>query len=393
MRMNEQSSTGQPLVSIITPSYNHASFLEQTIQSVLAQDYPSIEYIVVDGGSTDGSVEIIKRYEHGIARWVSEADRGQSHAINKGFRLARGDIVAWLNSDDLYFPDAVSTAVRRFQQQPNLGLFYGHCVFVGRDGEFVRYFTEVEPYDRSRLCNCSDYIMQPTTFFRRDVLLDVGLLDESLHFTMDWDLWCRLAKSGCGVHYESALIAATRVYPETKTLAGGRTRLDEIKRIIRRHGTAWWPHAWYGYYACEVRQFLERERFPFFRRLCLGLRLLSLTFGAARNIVYDLRQGKNLYGLRRYTHRLLKGARLTWPLYGEARAIELSFRADVPLVGTVQLAGAEPVPLKLPGSPKPGLVRVPIPARKSNHVIDLSIIIERPTRPNLPARLEKVELV
>lgn len=390
--MNSQSSASQPLVSIITPSYNHAPFLEQTIRSVLAQDYPNIEYIVVDGGSTDGSVEIIKRYEDGIARWVSEPDRGQSHAINKGFRLARGDIVAWLNSDDLYFPDAVSTAVRRFQERPDLGLLYGHCVFVDRDGAFVRYFTEVEPYDKFRLCNCSDYIMQPTTFFRRDVLLDVGLLDESLHFTMDWDLWCRLAKSGCGVHYEPKLIAATRVYPETKTSAGGRTRLDEIKRIVRRHGTAWWPHAWYGYYACEVRQFLERDRFPFFRRLCLTLRLLSLTFGAARNIVYDLRRGKNLYGLRRYTHQLLKRARLAWPLYGDAREIEISFRTDVPLAGTVQLAGAEPVPFRIPGSPRPAAVRVPIPKDQSRHVIDLAVVVERPKRPRVPAWLDKVQL-
>jgi glycosyltransferase involved in cell wall biosynthesis len=120
----------QLIVSIIIPSYNQALFLEQCLNSVLDQDYPDIECIVIDGGSTDGSVDIIRRYEERLAYWVSEPDKGQSHAINKGFLQATGEIVAWLNSDDLYFPGAVSSAVKCFQNNSKLVLFYGHCLFI-----------------------------------------------------------------------------------------------------------------------------------------------------------------------------------------------------------------------------------------------------------------------
>ncbi len=384
---------GRPLVSIVTPSYNQAEFLEQTIRSVLAQDYRNIEYIVVDGGSTDGSVEIIKRYADRIATWVSEPDQGQSDAINKGFRMATGEIVAWLNSDDLYFPDAVSTIVRRFEEQPNLGLSYGDCVFVDREGAFARYFTEVEPYNEFRLRNCSDYIMQPTTFFRRDLLLEIGLLNESLHFTMDWDLWCRFAENGCGVHYEPKLIAATRVYPETKTSAGGGTRLLEIKGTLKRHSTSWWPHAFYGYYAAEVRQFRERKDLSFFRRLCLTVRLFCLHLGAARNVIFAECAANNLYGLRRGTHEIGKEARLAWPLYRNAREIELTFRAKAPLRGTVTFAGSEPVRFTLPGPSNSGPVRLTIPQEPGRHVIDMTVAFEPPKRLSFTPRLEKVRLL
>ncbi len=385
--------TQRPLVSIVTPSYNQAAFLEETIRSVLAQDYPHIEYIVVDGGSTDGSVEIIKRYEGGIARWVSEPDEGQSHAVNKGFRMASGEIVAWLNSDDLYFPDAVSTAVRRFEEHPDLGLLYGDSVFVDRDGAFVRYFTEAEPYNEFRLRNCSDYIMQPTAFFRRDRLLEIGMLDESLHFTMDWDLWCRFATSGCRVHYERTLIAAARVYPEAKTSAGGGARLAEIKGTLKRHRTSWWPHALYGYYATEVRQLLERKDLSFFRRLCLTVRLFCLYLGAARNVIFAECCANNLYGLRRSTRGIRKEARLTWPIYRDAGEIEITFRSKAPVRGTAELAGAAPVGFTLPGSSNPGSVRLVIPQEPAGHVLDVAVAFGRPRRRGFAAWLEKVQLL
>jgi glycosyltransferase involved in cell wall biosynthesis len=382
----------QPLVSIITPSYNHAAFLDETIRSVLAQDYANIEYIVVDGGSTDGSVEIIKRHAGRIAKWVSEPDEGQSHAINKGFRMASGDIVAWLNSDDLYFPDAVSTAVRRFVADERLGLFYGHGVFVDRGGAFVRYFTEVEPYDEFRLRNCSDYIMQPTTFFRRDVLVDVGLLDESLHFTMDWDLWCRFAESGCGVHCEPKLIAATRVYPETKTTAGSRPRLVEIFRTLRRHATGWWPHAYFGFRATELRRALERRDLSLLRRARLNARLFFLRLANWRNIVYDRRRANDLYGLRRRTNELLPHARLTWPVYKNASRVVLKVRAGCECT----LALRSPDGSRVEKTLVPGTTAdVELALRESpepRHVLDLTCAIGETRGERTTVVLEEVRL-
>jgi len=361
-----------PLVSIITPSYNQAEFLERTIRSVLAQDYARIEYIIVDGGSTDGSVEIIKRYEAKIAKWVSEPDQGQSDAINKGFRMATGEIVAWLNSDDLYFPDAVSTAVRCFQQQPSLGLFYGDCVFLDRQGQFLRYFTEVESYSRFRLCNCTDFIMQPTTFFKRETLVSVVLLDASLHYCMDWDLWCRLSKSGCGVHYEPRPVAATHIYPEMKTMAGSRPRLKEIRRVLKRHGTSLWPHAYFGFYSTEVRRILTHETIPFVRRVFLHCLLLLLRLGNGRNILYDLRRQKHLYGIRRRSNRLRQQATIHVPVYRPVSKLCLTLRNRCRAAQRVriEIAGAkeETITLSSYGEPCTYTVEIPEAVARTNEV-------------------------
>ena len=126
-----------PLVSILTPSFNQAPYLEETIQSVLLQDHPRLEYIIVDGGSTDGSIEVIKKYEHKLAWWVSEKDKGQTDAINKGFARASGEILAWINSDDTYEPGAVSAAVKYLQEHPNVGMVYGDCNFINEAGRVI----------------------------------------------------------------------------------------------------------------------------------------------------------------------------------------------------------------------------------------------------------------
>jgi len=248
----------QPLVSIIVPSFNQAIFIEQCLCSILAQDYSDIEIIVIDGGSTDGSVEIIRRYQDRLAYWVSETDNGQSHAINKGFQRAQGDIVAWLNSDDVYFPTAVSVAVQQFQKNKNLSLFYGQCVYIDECGNFLRYFSEIEPWNKKRLLNFSDFIMQPTTFFRREKLYEIGLLDEALHYGMDWDLWCKLSCVG-DVHFEPNVIAANREYGTTKTKSGGWVRLKELLKIQQRHMTGFWPHAFFGLCATEVKLKAEQS--------------------------------------------------------------------------------------------------------------------------------------
>ena len=153
-----------PKISVVTPCLNQAEFLPLTIESILAQKYPNLEYIIIDGGSTDGSQEIIKSYESHIDYWHSCKDGGQADAINKGFLKVSGDIVAWLNADDLYLPGAFERAAQCFSTDPQLDLLYGDCVFIDKQGQFIRYFTECEPYNPKRLRNSSDFIMQPTTF-------------------------------------------------------------------------------------------------------------------------------------------------------------------------------------------------------------------------------------
>jgi GT2 family glycosyltransferase len=204
-----------PLVSIVTPSYNQASFLEQTIRSVLEQDYPRLEYMVVDGGSKDGSVEIIKRYADQLGWWVSEKDRGQGDAINKGLGRVKGEILAWLNSDDYYLPGAVSSAVRIFEQNPDVVLVYGDMLAVDENGNT----TNVLKYGQFSLEDllCFQIIGQPAVFMRREAYEKAGGLDISFHFMLDHHLWIRIAQQGRILHMPE-LWAAARYHSQAKNL-------------------------------------------------------------------------------------------------------------------------------------------------------------------------------
>jgi len=194
------------LVSIITPSYNQAAFLEQTIQSVLSQEYPSIEYILVDGGSTDGSLEIIERYRQRFAWWVSEPDSGQAQALNKGFLHATGEIVAWLNSDDLYLAGAVSQAVTALQNNPKLGFVFGDAITIDATGNPLSRLR-FEDYHLLDLIGFR-IICQPAVFMRRSVLELAGNLDESYHYLLDHQLWIRLARQAPFQHVPATWAAA-----------------------------------------------------------------------------------------------------------------------------------------------------------------------------------------
>jgi glycosyltransferase involved in cell wall biosynthesis len=182
-----------PKVSIITPSYNQGRYIEATIRSVLAQDYPNIEYIIIDGGSKDDSVEIIRRYADRMAYWVSEKDKGHADALNKGFGRARGEILAWLNSDDTYYPGAVSEAVAYLQAHPKVGMVYADANLTDHSGTVVGKFAARQTSYRAMLRG-SVHIPQATTFFRADVWRQVGPLDLSLFFSFDYDLWVKIAK-------------------------------------------------------------------------------------------------------------------------------------------------------------------------------------------------------
>lgn len=223
----------KPLVSIITPSYNQGKFIRETIESVLSQDYDNIEYIVVDGLSTDNSLDIIKEYE-GRLTFISEKDHGQSDAINKGFRMAHGEIVAWLNSDDVYEPHCISRAVEEFEKNEKLGLLYGDGYIIDADSNKLKVFEYTQEFDYWKLVNFWDYIMQPATFFKREVLQQVGYLDENLHYCMDWDLWIKLAAVS-EVKYIPELLACSREYGDTKTSTGGDKRLEEIIGLLQKY--------------------------------------------------------------------------------------------------------------------------------------------------------------
>jgi GT2 family glycosyltransferase len=214
--MNLTQLTKQPLVSIVTPSYNQASYLEQTIRSVLEQDYPRIEYMVIDGGSTDHSVEMIKKYADRLAYWVSEKDNGQAEAINKGFALATGEILAWLNSDDYYLLNTVSVAVRCLEQNPDVVMVYGDMFAVDGDGQTTNIlrFKQLSLEDLL----CFQIIGQSSVFFRRSAFEKAGPLETSFHFMLDHHLWIRLAQQGRILHIPQ-IWSAARYHPQAKNRA------------------------------------------------------------------------------------------------------------------------------------------------------------------------------
>jgi glycosyltransferase involved in cell wall biosynthesis len=236
--------TNHPLVSIITPSFNQGAFIAEAIESVLAQDYPNIEYLIVDGGSRDSTLDVLRRYQQRV-RWLSEPDGGQADAINKGLALTRGDIVAWLNSDDVYAPGAVSRAVEAILAHPAAALVYGQAEVIDRSGAVIGPHPYIEPFDLQRLIHHLDFIVQPATFFRRAPLMAVGGLDAGLHYCLDYDLWIKLALRH-SVHFIPEVLARERVYSERKTASGGLERLKEIERMIRRYGRPILPSFYYG---------------------------------------------------------------------------------------------------------------------------------------------------
>jgi len=204
-----------PKVSIVTPSYNQGQFLERTILSVLNQNYPNLEYIIIDGGSTDGSVEIIKKYEKYLAYWVSEPDKGQSDAINKGFKISRGEILAYLNSDDIYCEGTIRKIANYFSVHSKIYLIYGDYILIDAQDNVIKYKKEIE-FNYNILLYGFSYIPQPTVFFKRDIFANIGLFDVKLNYVMDCDYWLRVARRYRIQHIPSFL-ASFRVHKFSKT--------------------------------------------------------------------------------------------------------------------------------------------------------------------------------
>lgn len=224
-------SDSQPLptVTVVTPSYNQGRFIRETIDSVLSQDYPAIEYMVIDGGSTDDTVSILKSYGSKVS-WISEPDRGQSEAINKGWKRATGEILAWLNSDDIYLPGAISKAVTYLQSHPDVGLVYGDGFHISEEGQALGRFPS-EPFSKDRLKETC-FIAQPGAFMRRSVIEQVGWVQESLRYCMDYDLWIRISKR-YQLQYVPIPMASIRLHTECKTVKDRAATYAETVRMLK----------------------------------------------------------------------------------------------------------------------------------------------------------------
>jgi glycosyltransferase involved in cell wall biosynthesis len=222
----KSSHMSAPIVSVITPSFNQAQFLPETLKSVREQTYDDIEHIVVDGGSTDGTLEILRTAPD--IRWISEKDRGQVHAINKGFAMAKGSILAWLNSDDTLNPDAVSLAAAALEKT-GADLVYGDLEIVDESGSFMRMSYGI-PFDFRVLLYGINYIGQQTVFFRRDLLSRAGPLREEFDNGFDYELWLRFAEQG-KFAYDPALKAQIRYHAAAKSVARNATTRSDADRI------------------------------------------------------------------------------------------------------------------------------------------------------------------
>lgn len=246
--MNEKIN---PTVSIITPSFNQAAFLEETMRSVLEQDYPNIEYIIMDGGSKDGSLEIIQKHAGRLAAWESKPDRGQTDAINQGFGKASGEIFAWLNSDDILLPGAVSAAVKALQANPQAGMVYGNALLINAEGKKIGDFPAAQT-DLRKLRQGYVHIPQQASFFRADLWKQVGPLDPSFYFAMDYDLWVRLAGEAPLVYLPGHTWASFRLHGDAKTIAADARCWPEMLRVHYRDGGHWLSPIVLKYYIRKV---------------------------------------------------------------------------------------------------------------------------------------------
>lgn len=244
----------QPRVTIVMPSLNQARFLEEAIQSVLAQDYPNVEFIIIDGGSTDGSVDIIKKYADRLAHWVSEPDRGHGDALCKGFSRATGEILAWLNSDDSYFPGAIRRAVEAFQEDPSADLVYGDVLIVDEHNRSLgeRRLTRMDWYDFLGQGNC---LAQPAAFWTRRIYEQVGGIDASYYFQLDLDFFVRVVAAGRIKHLRERL-ASLRIHPEGKMVRAEHIRRVELERLRQQYVNQRPGRLWYSWQFLSARQLM-----------------------------------------------------------------------------------------------------------------------------------------
>jgi glycosyltransferase involved in cell wall biosynthesis len=257
-------------IAIVTPSFNQGAFIERTIQSVLSQNVAGLDYVVADGGSKDQTVEILKNYE-GRLRWVSEKDKGQADAVNKGIAMTDGAILGWLNSDDIYYPGAVAAVLGFFDAHPEIDLVFGNANHIDENDRVLEPYA-TEPWDVARLREVC-YLCQPSVFFRRQVVERHGGLDARLRYCMDYEYWLRLGHMGIKVAQLPQVLAGSRLHAATKTLGARIQCHREINDMMRQHcGRV--PDRWLFNYAHTV---LDENGVPRARQLrfALGLSVIS----------------------------------------------------------------------------------------------------------------------
>ncbi len=226
-----------PKITVVTPSYNQGHFIEETIRSVLLQNYPNLEYLIIDGGSTDSTVEVIRKYEKYITYWVSEKDRGQSDAINKGFEKATGDIICWLNSDDYYYPNTLYRVANHFMNDSNKNkIIFGQGTFL-----FEQYNLKI-PNKTAKLSkkltiDFCDYVIQPSSFWTKSVWDKVGILKNEIHYCFDWEWFIRASKVGVNLQMVEDIFSVYRIHSAHKSSNAGQKRIVEISNLCRKvHG-------------------------------------------------------------------------------------------------------------------------------------------------------------
>lgn len=227
-----------PRVTVITPSYNQGQFIESTIRSVLLQGYPNLEYIINDGGSTDNTIDIIRKYDKWISRWSCKPDNGQADAINKGWKIATGEFLAWINSDDEYMPNAIHNAIKAYIKNSRIGMIYGDAVCIDSEGEYLGHRRSFEGAAKHILWfGQRSYVVQPTTFIRAEVIKNVGYLDENLNSNLDYDLFIRIVKS-TPTMYLPKTFAKIRLHNAIKSF-NPHQNWEERKKVIRRYNKLW----------------------------------------------------------------------------------------------------------------------------------------------------------
>jgi len=269
-----------PIITVVTPSFNQGRFIEETIKSVISQEGDfHLEYLIMDGGSTDETVEIIRKYDRLIKegkwplkcrgiefRWVSEKDNGQADAVNKGFKIAKGEVLGWLNSDDTYLPGAFGKVLRYFRDNEDVMMVYGEGYHIDERGGIIeRYPTE--PFDRQRFARAC-FICQPTVFLRREVLKEAGMLDAGLQYCMDYDYWMRISERD-KIGFLPEYLANSRLYPETKTMSKRVEAYGEAKETVKKH-YGFVPDTWrYGYAYWRVERWVGAD--SRIKRILLGI--------------------------------------------------------------------------------------------------------------------------
>jgi glycosyltransferase involved in cell wall biosynthesis len=224
-----------PKISIVTPSYNQAHFLEETILSILGQRYPNLELLIMDGGSTDNSVDVIRKYENEITYWVSEKDNGQAAAINSGFRKATGDILMWINSDDMLMPGALSFVAEIVRDKGNK-VFIGDCLHFRKQpgGPLDAWGSDIANDSKKLDLSTFDYVIQPSSFWTRSVWETTGSLNEALHYAFDWEWFLRCQSNGIAFEYVDKCLSMYRYHEAHKSSGGGEQRRAELLNIYRR---------------------------------------------------------------------------------------------------------------------------------------------------------------